>query len=291
MTEAMSWHDVDPETDLDPDAGGGESLSLEPPRFDSPTRPALETLSRDQRELISSWLSGFESREDVLLWAHEATVATLGQLPPEWHVDRLMSLSELSTLLVVEEERTRWLDDEAVLPLDKAREWRLAVASRDLVPACQAALRKVRWSAVEYADDDDEDDPTIVDVEDQEAPAMRPGLAETSDRQRWVVERGLSGFGGLEEIVETWIPTAIHASYGELDEGLAGAFWSEAPLRSVFIDRTRNDRAASFFRESFLATEFLPPFNAAVSQVADRAGEAISGGETTDHSAVSYPSK
>lgn len=284
MTEAEPWDDLDEDQEDDEEVFS----SLRPPRFESPTRPALETLSRDQRRLIASWLAGFTSRRDLLLWSHEATVATLGQLPPEWHVDRLMSFSELSTLLVVEEERTRWLDEEALLSDDRAREWRLAVASRDLVPACQKALRKVRWSAVEYADDDDAEDPTYVDVDDQEDPAMRPGLGETADRQRWVVERGLDGFGSLEEIVETWIPTAIHASFGELDETLAGAFWSESPLRSMFVER--DDRAGRFYRESFLATEFLPPFNSAIEQVAERAGEAISGGETTDHSAVEYPS-
>lgn len=287
MTESDTWDDLEDAGVDDPDAEGVSSY-LEPPQIESPTRPALETLSRDQRELISSWLSGFASREDVLLWSHEATVATLGQLPPEWHVDRLMSMSELSTLLVVEKERRRWVEEESLLSPERAREWRLAVASRDLVPACQRALRKVRWSAVEYADDDDTDDPTVVDVEDQEAPAMRPGLGEVADRQRWVVTRGLRGFGSLEEIVETWIPTAIHASYGELDEELAGAFWSERPLREMFL--SRDDTAATFFRESFLATEFLPPFNTAVAKVSDRAGEAISGGETTDHSAVEYPS-
>ena len=287
MTEASPWDGLDvdgPEADSEPEL----LSSLEPPRFDSPTRPALETLSRDQRELISSWLSGFASRRDLLLWSHEATVATLGQLPPEWHVDRLMTLSELSTLLVVESERKRWVDEESLLSPERAREWRLAVASGDLMPACQEALRKVRWSAVEYADDADAEDPTFVDVEDQEDPAMRPALGETADRQRWVVEHGLEGFDGLEEIVDTWIPTAVHASFGELDEDLAGAFWSEAPLRSMFVER--DDRAAKFFRESFLATEFLPPFNEAISKVADRAGEAIAGGETTDHSALEYPS-
>jgi len=285
MTDTVSFGDADAE--IGDDVEECRARTLEPPRFDSPTRPALETLSRDQRELISSWLSGFGSRRDLLLWSHEATVATLGQLPPEWHVERLMSLSELSSLLVVEEERRRWVDEDALLSPERAREWRLAIASRDLVPACQEALRRVRWSAVEYADDDDADDPTYVDVDDQEAAAMRPGLEETADRQRWAVERGLEGFGGLEEIVETWVPTAIHASYGELDKDLAEAFWSEAPLRAMFVER--DDSAARFFRESFVATEFLPPFSAAIEQVADRAGEAISGGETTDHSPVTYP--
>ena len=272
----------EPAGDANPHAGGMEEY-----RVENPTRPALETLSRDQRELISSWLSGFESRRAILNWCHEATVATLGELPPEWHTDRLMSLSELSTLIVVESERRRWMDSDALLTPDRAREWRLAVASRDLIPACQSAIAKVRWSTVEYADDDDEEQ-TFVDIDEQEAAAMRPGLEETADRQRWTIDRGVEGFGSLEEIVETWVPTAIHASFAELDADLASAFWSERPLRDMFV--SRDDRAARWFRESFVALELLPAYNRAISQVADRAGEAVSGGETTDHSAVSYPS-
>ena len=283
MTEAV--------TDLEDLVDGDEATgsdSIEPPMFDEPTRPALETLSRDQRDLLQSWLAGFRDRADLLRWCHEATVATLGQLPPEWHRDRLLSLSELTTLVVVDEERRRWLDEDALLGHERAREWRLAVASSDLIPACQTALRRIRWSAVEYTNDADDDNPAFVDVEDQNEPAMRPGLGETAKRQEWVLDRGIEGFDGRDEIVETWIPVAIHASFGELDEDLASAFWSEEPLREMFVER--DDRAAQFYRESFLALEVLPAFNRAVEQLADRAGEAVSGGETTDHSAVEYPS-
>jgi len=286
MTEPVVEAETDAEEDP-PDAGVHQAI--EPPTFDAPTRPALETLSRDQRELLQSWLAGFADRADLLRWCHEATVATLGQLPPEWHRDRLMSLSELTTLVVVDEQRRRWLDEDALLDPDRAREWRLAVASTDLVPACQTALRRIRWSAVEYTNDADDDNPAFVDVEDQDEPAMRPGLGETATRQRWVVDRGLEGFDSRDEIVETWLPYAIHASFGELDEDLASAFWSEQPLREMFVER--DDRAAKFYRESFLALEFLPAFNRAVEQLADRAGEAVSGGETTDHSPTTYPSR
>ena len=262
--------------------------TIEPPTFTEPTRPALETLSRDQRKLLQSWLAGFADRADLLRWCHEATVATLGQLPPEWHRDRLMSLSELTTLVVVDEERRRWLDEDALLGQERAHDWRLAVASSDLIPATQTALRLIRWSAVEYTNDADEDNPAFVDVGDQDEPAMRPGLGETAERQEWALDRGLEGFDSRAEIVETWIPVAIHASFGELDEDLAAAFWSEAPLREMFVER--DDPAAQFYRESFLALEVLPAFNRAVEQLADRAGEAVSGGEKTDHSAVEYPS-
>ncbi|WP_144900891.1 hypothetical protein [Halobellus captivus] len=286
MTNAITWG-VDPDVDEDSDAG--TSPRIDPPSFNKPTRPALETLSRDQRELLRSWLAGFADRAGLLRWCHEATIATLGQLPPEWHRDRLMSLSELTTLVVVDAERERWLDQDALLDAERAREWRLAVASSDLIPACQTALRRIRWSAVEYTSDHDDDNPAYVDVADQDEPAMRPGLGETATRQRWVIERGLAGFDSRDEIVESWIPVAIHASFGELDESLASAFWSERPLRAMFVDR--DDPAAQFYRESFLALEFLPAFNAAVEQLADRAGEAVSGGEKTDHSPAKYPTR
>lgn len=295
MTKAVSWDEVDdvlsttPEetSEKSPHAGG----ALTPPDVEKPTRPALESLSRDQRRLVRSWIAGFSDRRELLSWCHEATVLTLGQLPPEWHRDRLMSLSELTTLVVVEEERTRWLEEDVLLSPRNAREWRLAIASTDVLPACQEALRKLRWSSVEYTDDatDKSDRKTFISVDDQEAPAMRPALDETSTRQRWVIDEALDGFASLDEIVETWAPVAIHASFGEVDQDLTAAFWRERPLREMFIER--EDDAARWFRESFVALELLPAFNRAIDELSDRAGEAVSDGESIDHSALRYPGR
>lgn len=260
---------------------------LEPPMVDDPTRPALETLARQQREMLRSWIAGFDSRAGLLRWCHEATVATLGQLEPEWHKERLMRLSELSTLIVTD-ERERFLEPEKLLDADTARQYRVALAAEDLIPACEAAIRSIRWSTVERAADDDDSEHVRVDIDNQTDPAMRPGLGETAERQQWVIDRSLDGFDGLEEIVDTWVPVAIQASLGEIDPDLGAAFWREAPLREMFIDR--DDRAARFYRESFAAIELLPAFNLAIDELADRAGEAIAAGETTDHSPAPYPS-
>jgi len=82
---------------------------LSPPDFGADaTRAALETLSRDQRDLIRSWLSGFEDREGLLRWCHEASVLTLGYLDREWHLERLMSGSELSSHIVTEQRFRGW---------------------------------------------------------------------------------------------------------------------------------------------------------------------------------------
>lgn len=261
--------------------------SLEPPEIENPTRPALETLARDQRELIRSFVHGFEDRADLLRWCQEATVVTLGELDPEWHKRRLMSFSELSSLIVTD-RRYQWLDVDDVLGLQKAREFRLALAAEDLLPACERAIRAIRWSTVERTADDDEESPVRVDTSHQTEPAMRPGLGETADRQEWVVDEALDGFDSLDDVVEVWVPVAIQASFGEVDRGLAADFWRERPLREVFINR--DDQAARIFRESFVATELLPPFNLAIAQLADRSGEAVSAGETTDHSPEQYPS-
>ncbi|GAB7011765.1 hypothetical protein [Halolamina salina] len=263
---------------------------LSPPEFGADaTRAALETLSRDQRDLIRSWLAGFESREDLLRWCHEASVLTLGYLDREWHLERLMSGSELSTHIVTD-QRFRWVDEgDTALEPEHAREYRTVLASEDLIPACRSALRSIRWSTVERTHDHDEDSPMRVDPEVQSDPAMRPAITEAAERQEWVIDRGLEGFGSLDDVVETWVPTAIQASFGEIDEDLAADFWREQPLREMFIERRYDDGAPRFFRETFIASELLGPFNLAIAELADRAGEAVSGGETTDHSPATYP--
>lgn len=263
---------------------------LRPPVVDDPTRPALETLARDQRELIGSWLDGFEDRAQVLKWCHKASVLTLGHLDREWHLERLMSGSELATLIVTD-ERERWVSEtDDLLEDDLALEYRTVLASEDLIPATRGALRSLRWSTVERTHDHDEDDPTRVDPDAQTDPAMRPGIAETADRQTWVIDRALHGFDSLDDVVETWVPVANQASFGEVDDQLAADIWHEGPLRSMFIERAGEDGAPRFFRETFVASELLGPFNLAIAQLADRAGEAVSGGETTDHSPAEYPS-
>jgi hypothetical protein len=263
--------------------------TLDPPIVDDPTRPALETLARDQRDLIWSFVNGFESRADLLKWCGEATISTMGQLDPTWHKERLMSGSELSCLIVDDAERRRYVDAEDLLNANLAKEFRLILASDDLLPACQAGLKSIRWSTVERAADDDDDNHQRVRLDDQDNPAMRPGIGETARRQQWVVDRALAGFESVEEIVEAWVPTAIQASYGEVDDDLASAFWRERPLREMFIER--DDSTARWFRETFVATELVPPFNSAVEQLAKRSGEAVATGESTDHSAVTYPSR
>lgn len=254
------------------------------------TRAALETLSRDQREMIHSWLQGFESRAALLRWCHEAAVLTLGYLDREWHLERLMSGSELSTHIVTD-RRARWVDDvDDLLSEDHAHEYRLVLATEDLIPACRSALRSIRWSTVERTHDHDEESPMRVDPAEQEDPAMRPAISEAAERQEWVIEQGLRGFHSLDDVVETWVPAAVQASYGEIHEELAADFWRENPLQEMFIERRGEDGAPRFFRETFIASELLGPFNTAIAELADRAGEAVSGGETTDHSAIEYPS-
>lgn len=260
--------------------------NLEPPTIDDPTRPALETLVDDQREVVTSFINGFESREAVLRWSQEALLATLGQLDSEWYKRRLLSFAELSALLVTT-ERYRWLDDpDEAISLEKAKQYRLALASQDLLPACREALQEIRWSAGEYTFDADETDPTRVDPDEQRHPAMRPALTETAERQEWIVDRALAGFDDLDDVL-TWVTVGMQASYGEVDNDLASDFWSELPLRKMFVHR--DDRAAEFYRTSFVVSELLPPFNRAYRMLTDRAGEAVTAPKPPDHSPEAYP--
>lgn len=259
---------------------------LQPPEVAEPTRPALETLVEEQREVVQSFINGFETRDAVLKWSQDALLATLGQLDSEWYLRRISSFAELSSLLVTK-QRYRWVDDpDDALALEEAKQYRLAMASQDLLPACRDALQEIRWSAGEYTHDDDADDPTTVDPDEQRHSAMRPALSEAEQRQRWVVNRALDGFDNLDDVL-TWTTVAMQASYGEVDDDLAADFWNESPLRVMFIKR--DDQESKFYRASFVASELLPPFNRTYRMLIDRAGEVVTSPDAPDHSPEAYP--
>lgn len=256
------------------------------PDVDEPTRPALEKLWRDQMGVVHSFLDGFESRVDVLRWCQRAIVATLGELPDEWFESRLLSEAELSVLVVDDDRRARLLEDLDVDPLSQkqARAYRDALVGDDLLPACREATIQFRWSAVERVADDDEDGDKWIDLENQSTPAMRPAFAELQQRQEWVVDRAIRGVEDVDELT-TWFMVLVRATFGEIDDELARAFWREGHLRQAFV---RSGRDARLFRVGLLARDVLPAMNRATAKLANRAGEAVETAESTDQSPLTY---
>jgi len=240
------------------------------PDLDRHTRPALAKLADDQHTVLLEFVEGFGDRRELLEWSQRAIVATLGELEEEWATDLAMSRSDLS-VVITSDRRNAWVDDEPPTP-SAAATYRRALAAEDLVPAFRAAYRKMRWNAVEYVNDDDDDlqpDPSI-----QKHPAMRPALSEMSERQEWALERVLDGFDDQDQLM-SWVLRAVEASHGELDGDLAADLYSETHTRRILVLDGDDHQHGPFFRESFAAVTLLPAFCRAARQLSERAGELV----------------
>jgi hypothetical protein len=238
------------------------------PDVDQTTRPALAKLCQDQLDLLRSFLEGFESREALLRWSQDAVIGTLGHVDDGWNTEVAMSRSDLATL-ITSNERDVWGDGDPP-ELETAEVYRRAMAATDLIPACRAAARKMRWSATEYVNDANDVLQPEPDV--QSHPVMRPALSELAQRQEWALDRLLAGFDDLDDL-QAWIMAANQATYAELDEDLSRDLFHEAHTRDLLVTSPDDHRHGPFFRESFAAKYLLPAFNRAARELSDRSGE------------------
>jgi len=234
-------------------------------------RAALQKLSSDQIEIVADLVDGFESRHEVIRWGQRTAIQTLGEVSGGWLSERCFSKLDMHVLLS-SPARARWLpDDDEPVPMDRAEEMRRALAATEILPACSSALRRLRWSAVEYVSDDD--DTLQPDPAEQNNPAMRPALSELSERQRWALDRCLDGFASVDALT-AWSQRLVEASYAEMDRNLVTRITVEEPhTRELLVIGDGDRDGGPVFRESFAALYLLPAFASAASEVADRAGE------------------
>jgi hypothetical protein len=235
------------------------------------SRPAVQKLSSDQRELVASFVDGFASRREFLLWCQEAAVLTLGELSGEWFVKRAFSGVDMS-VVITSDRRTRWVPSgETPIDTETAHRVRRGVVALDVLPACVDAHRRLRWSATEYVND--ADDTLQPDPDAQKHPAMRPALTEASDRQDWALKRLLAGFDSHDAVL-TWFQVLTEAAYAELDGTLAKRVLVEDTRTiEMLVSSPEDQPEAPAFRESFAAFYLLPAFATAAREVSDRAGE------------------
>lgn len=261
----------DPLTDLG--FGDAEVRDLLDGLPDAPTlRTALQKLTADQLDLLASFIDGFRSRREFLLWCQDAAIHTLGRLSGDWIVERAFSRLDLSVLLV-NDRRFDWADSaEDVLPPEKAATARRGVAAVDLLPSFTRSHRGFRWSTVEYGTNDGRDGGDVPDADKQSNPAMRPALAELDQRQGWVLRRVLDGFASEDQLF-AWVQQVTEATYAEVDDDLATRLYTESHTREMLLDREGERSKSWFFRESFAAREIVAAFPAAAREVADRSGE------------------
>lgn len=239
---------------------------------DDVLRPALRRLTTDQRDLIASFVDGFQSRSAVVEWCQDAAIRTLGELPGEWMQARVNTRMDLSVLVVSDaRERYRPESGELLSPRQAAGVRRGVVLS-DVLPACRSAYRRLRWSATEYVQD--HDDNFVPDPEVQDHTAMRPALTELDERQDWAIRRLLSGLPS-EDALLAWLQAVTEASAAEIPDELGQRLNRERRARRYLLDDVEDgDRdTALWFRESFAAEYVLPAFSRATAEVGTRAGE------------------
>ena len=241
-------------------------------------RAALQKLSSDQLDVIGDLVDGFETRRGVIRWGQRAAIHTLGEVSGEWLADRCFSGVDMH-VLITSSAREDWLPDGVEpTPDGRAEDLRRGLAATEITPACGAAMRRLRWSAVEYVSE--EDDTLQPDPDEQNHPAMRPALSELSDRQRWALDRALDGFESLDALT-AWGQRLTEASYAEVDRELVSRISVEEPhTREMLVIGSGDTDGGPLFRESFAAMYLLPAFSRAASEVADRAGELAERAET-----------
>lgn len=245
-------------------------------------RPALRRLTTDQRDLIESFVDGFQSRSAFLEWCQDACVRTLGELSGEWMQTRAFTRMDLSVLVVSDARRRFAPESGELLSKRQAAGVRRGVVLADVLPACRAAYRRLRWSATEYVQDDDDD--FVPDPESQQHTAMRPALTELDERQDWAIRKLLAGLPS-EDALLAWLQAVTEASYAEIPDELGQQLNRERRARRYLLDDVDDvdgDRGtALWFRESFASKFVLPAFARAASEVGRRAGE-LAEKETTE---------
>ncbi|MFC7096050.1 hypothetical protein [Halobaculum marinum] len=243
---------------------------LEDAPVDAMGRRALATISEGGVELIADAVTPFEDRRAVIEWMTRCTVHSLGELPETWFT--ASDSSEVETAVLFDRVMMSALlgrpwGDVGAVDDDWAREERLALVAKDVLPAMHAGVREIRWSATDYSAPASKMDP---DPLNQRHPAMRPGLTDLLERAEWLVEQLLDGFGSGAEYL-SWASFATTATYGELDREVARGAYFETGIRSALI-RNGGD-GDRFTRENWAARYLLPAITRAAAQEASRGAE------------------
>lgn len=227
-------------------------------------RPALKKLASDQRtDVIEPLESGFASRAAVIRWLQQTSVRTLGRIPDAWFAQVALR-PDLLDMLTGESR-------EAALQ-------RAMLADTRLFPVCHDAYKRLRKSAREYVNAEDAPDArdATENPEAQKFVAMRPSLHDLDRTQQRVIQDGLTGFKTREDLRE-WAHTVVEASEGLIPREYA-AHCAYSPTKAKALLSQFNgdhpDRQAQVARETLLAEDILPRFNAGVRDLLDIADEA-----------------
>lgn len=245
-------------------------MTTNPPGRRPPSvEPALDDLHRKQDKLFRRLATGFRSRRDILLWMHDVSLRTLGQVPDSWFADLVGTRYKTAALLADEQSR----DDVSAAAADaeRAAVERGVLADDTLVEACRQGMSVLSRQANEYIDGEEQVDPSA-----QSWLAMRPAVDDLAQRQQRVLKRALELDGQLpidsRADVREWVRDAVRATKGS-DGGLGErVLWS--PSSTYWMRALRGDPDSATLH-LLLADEYLSVANAALRNAAAAAGEQV----------------
>lgn len=238
------------------------------------TSPALNTLQRDQHELlyegadartppIAGLVDGFEGTRPIINWYQAAIVRTLGYITREWSPADIMRDRALVDALTGESERDRT--------------WRHVLVSTIVEDACEQAYRDLEKRADEWTDQEaDSDTWENINAETERNPAFRPAFRLLDEEQARALSTLWGGFGDRDELAK-WASSLkpVTEPHWDADRPLARRLLADDHAVERMLDQ--QSAAAGRWRESYAVVELLPAFGRAARQLQHRADEAQGG--------------
>ncbi|MFC7070576.1 hypothetical protein ACFQL9_13060 [Halobaculum lipolyticum] len=245
---------------------------------DAMGRRALATLSNGELEVVADAVTPFEDRRAVIEWMTRCAVHSLGQLPDGWFTAEgtAVETAVLFDRVLMSALLGRPWGNLSNVDEGWAREQRLGLLAKDLLPALHRGVREIRWNATDYTAPQEPVDP---DPSNQRHPAMRPGLSDLLTRAEWLVERFLDGFESGAEYL-SWATFATTATYGELDDEVARRAYFETSIRSALLSTEGDLARGRFTRENWAAKYLLPAITRTAQREAARGHEKDEAAET-----------
>jgi hypothetical protein len=229
-------------------------------------RPALQKLAADQRECLIDLQSGFDTREDVLLWLQRVAVRSLGNLPTTWFKAVAMRPDILDSLVGADE-------------VDKFRRGQLG--DQALHRAFRTAFHNTRQRANEYTSAKEDERTETPDGSRQKFVAMRPELSAMDSAQHEALVALFDGFSDRDTI-RLWVQDLRTATEGQLPASFL-EFAVYNPMGHDPLVAPPDDGPARTARENMAATLLLPAMNQGVRAAFGSASEQPEEGTVATH--------
>lgn len=229
--------------------------------------PTLPTLRAQQRDLRRRFRDGFESRRDILTWAHAASAVSAGRLPDDVFTELVCDPWMVAVCLANERAREAICGENAP-SIEQVRSERERVIQDSISPAYQKALGLLRDSSGDVIDRDE----GVPNIDKQAFLGLRPRLHQRAVEQHrtLLAAYGEGDWGSIDTQAAAgrWADEVGYAAPGRMDPEFIGRVRSPfGEWLSAFV--SGGDDTIT----TLLAEEVMPPFNAALRDAVDEGEE------------------